>query len=415
MITVPVNVLAFDGQWIQNNFQLQENATLLQLRDLLQSEQNQENPCWQVELLLWNQTNNSMEPIDLQTPLSQLLQGSICACKSLILPVIICTRTKTIKRSLKIGWVDRVQDMKDLANYLYTLLDPEEQQLFYQLFQHPPVCIEILDKGTKYITQLAEMSGQHYAQLKLGISPELLIYPSFTLPVMVLQAIMQVPVKLTDTWSKVFLQMSSDLSDDFKRVSSQGCFYNHATNSWIADDDHIYNICQQGAINLSLHPIVSALVITLANGQLAQFVAKLPADIAITDLMTDLVQQAERVVNFSTSDGRSPQISCIYPFSFSENLSQGNLGIPVNQTLLDAGIEEGWAILLLTENNTIPGIIRPYIHLDPQSLKPSAEMVGRLDSAKSEQQLPSIPEPVPSVATQITTEMGSGEGVQGNQ
>jgi hypothetical protein len=330
---------------------------------------------------------------DPQSPVTPELSGQIVAFLSRQLPIFIVTpRGAFMAQPLQVCHGFPFPDIDQLNSHLQQSLTPEQQALTVEMGNQYHV--DLVNKMTGQAIPLQSCAGKSLAAIGLQRSHELLMHIPCSLRIGV--PVMGEPILhnvwLTDTWGTIYAQLHSVLTEDFTQLSPRGAFLDDCQNRWLQDDQLVYQAYHpQSSMKISLHPIIHALVITLADGKLSQFVARIAADIPVGDLITDLTIQAERCFGFSTGDGRPPQLSCIFPFGFADTLPGGTLGIAPHQTLRDIGIEQGWAILLLAEDNNLPMIIQPYVTAQRPE-RQTAMPVERL----------SAPAPVPATAPEPT-------------
>jgi hypothetical protein len=178
-----------------------------------------------------------------------------------------------------------------------------------------------------------------------------------------------------NAWGNLLPQMIAAASDAFRRTSSVAAL--RLGNRWVTDMERPIYWDVHGVKEISLHPIVGCLIFMLSQGQLQHFVARLPADLPIQQLLPDLQRQVETQLGL-VWPGETVELASYIPLSLGSSLPSSSLGIDPAKRLLDMSppVQNGWAILLLMKKQTLTGIIEPT--LPEQS---GSSDVGRLSPA----------------------------------
>jgi len=252
-----------------------------------------------------------------------------------------------------------VADPAQLWGYLLAKMDEAQRAALpaYSTFQ-----CRLFDTVNQ--TMRPVTAGRTYYDLQIGSHEKLVLSPCLDLSVASAFGVSRpMSVNLLDTWEQVRSQLLQNPPPQMLGVSP--LLMLRLGERWVELKRRVLYDLIPNHPDLRLHPIINCAVLAMPNGGIYQFVARLPADIPVEALAPGLVAQFEKQFAAHFSDPRKAQLVSIVPESYPASLPQGRLGIAPEQTLMDIGVRNGWAFLLLVEGNYLPDIVEPMLPAQP--------------------------------------------------
>jgi len=200
---------------------------------------------------------------------------------------------------------------------------------------------------------------ENTAAWQIGLTPQddLVVCPRVTVPLTSIAGEIPMVVDLSESWGQVLgriMHAAPNVTADFKALSPNGAL--RVRGRWVGAEQSVAESLVPGD-SVWVHPIVGCVFMALADGKLNTFFARLPADVAVSDLIPGIKKQMETHLNLRWPDGSAMCLVSCVPTAFPNDLVAGRLGMNPAQCLKDIGVKNGWAVFFLLEERQLPNIV----------------------------------------------------------